>query len=1429
MVGLSFRAFLFVILILGGAPMAYTQVESSTEGSSDFNQDQVDSLLRLIETALMDPDPRKRSSAVESLAHHHLEEVKKTFFNVIENELKNQRPNKYILQATLNALADDFLHQGDVTHLNLLKQKLEDKLPDEVWLINLVVRLKTEAANNEEFDLERLPQEDTGLLGKVRQAFMDGILDEDTAKAVLIATEGDLTKSAVDRDADPLSPRIIPRKKQATRALEVLARMKGRIPVFTGEAGVGKTALAEETALKIYKRDFEDFGVFIREFPENTVVLKTSAARISRLARSDQENAQASALEMYLSSIKEVEKKLKVNIIIYIDEMHTLSTAQLNALKPYADALDGTRLIGSTTHKEYMFMVAEDRAVQRRLEEIDVPELSEEETFQVIKEGWASAMERRYHVRLEDDLIREFIPVASELRPDLSRPEAQIKTFQDFVIAKSREFKATSEKSLVPTIPMIREYAGSISGVPINPNDTRELVRYLDEGRQKLREKVIGQNHLVEAVADSWQAVLTSDPEKAAQSIMVLGSTGIGKSLTAATAAEVFLGSKEKVLTVDCTAYMTGDLSLNSLIGAPPGTISSDKTKGVLPEFLSGVGKHSGVIILNEVDKASPDLQTRLMEMIDSGILTGGDGRQYRLRRHLVVMTSNRNADRIFNRNLGHLLTPEEMETRATSFSEGQLREFFIQSNGYAMDDKGKLKPEIVNRIDKWVVAKPLVIEEVVEIGFLEAKSLRETSHKRYRLDIELSRDLVHYLAEVSFVPADGARPVRKKVERSFSQIQSVVWKNVDDIENKRILAQIERTREGDAKITVDLVDDSGRVSRLGTIDEDDPTKFMALADPRFVKKLQNLRTDLQGQIYGQDEAIEEVVTAVQGRAARPFEQAPVSIWLMGQTGNGKTALGKALANSLFSSPERARSLKLGDVQSRFDFNDIFSPPKGIVGSDELGRFEEILQSFPDGGVIIWDEIGNMGRSALPNEREALFMKLYDIFGEGTWTSPLGKTYDLSKYVMVLTSNDGEELFAGVESPDLIQTIRRENAKRGKLRHRLQKKNVPEAFLNRISTLVLTNPLVEETREFVTQKFLSEIEKQYEETYPMQINYTQELVQSIGNWFFPPGDNARGAERFVKRRISDLIAEYVIENRDALMERAETDPLKIEIRLEALFEAPKPWAMESEERVEPKFKLSLVDLRSGEELKSKTHVANGGIRLTPKRNAWNTSIHEAGHALVNEYLGEPRGELAFLTIESRGSYGGYARYDNDKKGRTESLNDIIKAIAVMAAGRVATEVHDLEGVIGWAGSPNSDKGQMDTMAFKAIVVFGLVEGLTNLVPDIEKGLSDYSSLDESSKVHVQDAINNIVGRAVRLAHLILSAPDLKQTTKDLAQALMDKGSITQEMYQALIKNRPGIDQNAVKEILRGAAGSLCAQYVENFGGVENEANAGSAE
>ncbi len=610
----------------------------------------------------------------------------------------------------------------------------------------------------------------------------------------------DLTAKAARNEIDP----VIGRHDEIERVIQILLRRSKNNPCLIGEPGVGKTAIAEGLALKITRNEVPELLKGKR-----IVCLDLTGMVAGTKYRGDFE-------ERIKACIDEVIKSK--DIILFIDEVHNLigtgsaegAVDAANILKPTL-ARGELQLIGATTLEEYRKHIEKDSALERRFQPVKVGEPNEEEALQILF-GLRDRYEAHHKVKITDEALKSavslssryisdrFLPdkaidlideAASKVRlrsytapPEIKELEDRLKdvneekaaaiSSQDFEVAAGLRDK---EKELMSKITVARsqwketssavgeevgakEVAEIISGwtgIPLSEISKQEGQRLLDM-EKLLHERIIGQHKAVSAVARAIRRSRSGlkDPKRPMGSFIFLGPTGVGKTeLCKALGATVF-GDENAVIRFDMSEFMEKH-NASRLVGAPPGYVGHDQG-GQLTEKVRR--KPYSVILFDEIEKAHPDVFNMLLQILDDGILTDGQGRRVDFKNTVIIMTSNLGADIIAGNG------------KSIGFAQsGTLSDTSVESSVMA-ELKKTFRPEFLNRIDEIIVFNRLQKNEIKQIA---EKMLLTLSDKLDKMEIsmEFTDALSAFIADKGYDPVYGARPLRRAIQTKVEDLLS--------------------------------------------------------------------------------------------------------------------------------------------------------------------------------------------------------------------------------------------------------------------------------------------------------------------------------------------------------------------------------------------------------------------------------------------------------------------------------------------------------------------------------------------------------------------------------------------------------------------------------------------------------------------------------
>lgn len=1090
---------------------------------------------------------------------------------------------------------------------------------------------------------------------------------------------------------------VLYRDAEADRVMDILIRAKGPFPILVGLAGVGKTTVVERINQKIIDGDFPQTSVY-KEYFSNAEIIETSASKISTLAKSNDNNSQAEAVRMFLEATIALQKEMGRPLIIYIDEIHMLQKPQIEAMLTYLDSSSETvRIIGATNSEKLQFITKTNEAFDRRKEEVGVEEFTEEQTRNLLRNAMNSILEKKYNVTISDEAVEAALRQAPTARPNNRRPEGPFKLLQDVAIALHRK----NVGALVPVKDTdVYDMVKKITGLPVNPHNIQDFDDFILEVKNKVKAKVIGRDQIIDRIFDNHVSDILISDSRRPKVIVDVGTTGTGKSHLGENIALNLFRSKSHFFEIDGTAFQNGGFDDNSLFGAPNGVLSSDTSSGSLMEWLDDPsrGKFGGVIVINEGEKMNEKVWKRLMEFFDKGQIAGGDGKFRFANRHLVIITSNRGAKQIFPDSI-EKWSEQEIDKRLENTTSDQIKKYFTSATDGK--DEFKLPPEVVGRVDEFMASRPSTRQTAIGVAQLVAKDRLEQYKEKYGISLTVSDKLIEYLALARWNINEGNRPIKRTVEeflgKSFSEARRV-WKlskgSTAHLElylpHVGAMAQIQITADGREPI----------FSEAPQAKQDNP-----FLDKELIATLQNLPTVMGKQVIGQDEAINSLVQSIWAQRMNKISR-PISMFVVGPTGLGKTELGRALANGLYGSSDRVGILSLGDVANDIDLNKKMGPPPGIVGATQQWEFEKLLASNPEGGVIIFDEASNMGGGS-KEMKAALFKRLYEIVEEGKWQSPANSSivYDLRKYTFIFTGNDAEKLFQGLTDDDLRLATWTRNKSREQVRRLLIEAGVPEAFIGRMCDLILMKPPTKEEQKQISEKIIKIETGKFQKNYPtVKIKYDQNFKSQMAESFFTHDKGGRSVRDIVELRLAALISMLMVQS--GVEPTADQGDVEVTLTLTDNLKK-KPFVRDAD--FKRKVELGASIRQNGKDLGKKSidlvEYANSRP-LFDLEAAKSFAFHEVGHALMNE-PSVTGNKLAFVTIYGGRmkeiNYLGYARYEPiENKVVSPTPKSVLFEMAGLYAGSKAEELAGYEKSAGW----HNDLEKIRDLAQRYFIDFG---------------------------------------------------------------------------------------------------------------------------
>ncbi len=638
------------------------------------------------------------------------------------------------------------------------------------------------------------------------QKAFESVLSEEKGKDGKAAGLGDLADFAVDLNERAKQGKIDPvigRKEEISRVIQILSRRSKNNPVLIGEPGVGKTAIAEGLAQRIVDND-------VPEILKNCHVISLN---MSSVVAGTQYRGQ---FEERLKKVIDEVKKHQ-DWILFVDEIHTLvgagategSMDAANIMKP-ALARGELRCIGATTLKEYKKYIEKDAALERRFQPVKVGEPTVEETIEILN-GLRDRYEAFHKAKITDEAIRlaaelsdryitdRFLPdkaidvvdeAAAKVRMEASStPEGlrkkeeelanvlkekeaavssqdfekaaiyrdQAKKLTEEVDGLKKNWKGADQEHLTVTAEDVAEVVSKWTGVPVQnlkKSDSERLLHLEEE----LHKRVIGQEEAVHAVAKAIRRARAGmkDPRRPIGSFLFLGSTGVGKTELAKALAECLFGSDKSLIRFDMSEYMEKH-EVSRLVGAPPGYVGYEEGGQLTDQVRRNP---YSVILFDEVEKAHADFFNILLQVLDDGRLTDGQGRTVDFTNCVIIMTSN----------LGSMHLKDQMKQLGFKTDEGKEKteEDFEHTKEVILSDvKRAFRPEFINRIDEIIVFRPLSEENLKSIVKLLLKKVQEKLDQ-FHLMLDVSEKAEAHLIRNGSDFEYGARPLKRTIQKEI-------------------------------------------------------------------------------------------------------------------------------------------------------------------------------------------------------------------------------------------------------------------------------------------------------------------------------------------------------------------------------------------------------------------------------------------------------------------------------------------------------------------------------------------------------------------------------------------------------------------------------------------------------------------------------------
>ncbi|MBR5385891.1 MAG: ATP-dependent Clp protease ATP-binding subunit, partial [Bacteroidales bacterium] len=548
----------------------------------------------------------------------------------------------------------------------------------------------------------------------------------------------DLTRAAREGKLDP----VVGRDTEISRVIEILGRRKKNNPMLIGEPGVGKSAIVEGIALRIASGEISPALV-----KKRLVSLDIASVVAGTKYRGDFEKR-----------LKGIIKEAASNpdLILFIDEFHTIvgaggaqgSLDAANMLKP-ALARGEIQCIGATTMDEFTKIVEKDGALDRRFQKIVVEPTDVKQSIAIL-EHLAPNYEEFHHVTYTHDAIEASVRLTDRYITDKSLPDKAIDAMDEAGSMVRLNLARKRSRSGIVDVEDIATVISKMTGVPVNKVAETEGNRLI-KMKNKLQSRIIGQDEAIDTVVRAIQRNRAGlkDPARPIGTFLFFGPTGVGKTQLARSLAEYLFDSEDNMVRIDMSEYME-KFSVSRLIGAPPGYVGYEEG-GQLSERVRR--KPYCVVLLDEIEKAHPDIFNLLLQVMDEGRLTDSNGRTVNFKNTIVIMTSNIGTRELeeYGKGIGFATAGKDLDADRKNVVNKAVKKAF--------------PPEFINRVDEQIFFNSLNKDNIESIIDIELKDLRERAEEAgYRLHITPTAK--RFVADAGYDPSYGARPLKRAITK---------------------------------------------------------------------------------------------------------------------------------------------------------------------------------------------------------------------------------------------------------------------------------------------------------------------------------------------------------------------------------------------------------------------------------------------------------------------------------------------------------------------------------------------------------------------------------------------------------------------------------------------------------------------------------------
>ena len=582
---------------------------------------------------------------------------------------------------------------------------------------------------------EETPDEEEAPQIRIRAVREEEQKEEEKEGAALEEFGYDITKAAREGRLDPL----VGRDDEIQRVIQILGRRRKNNPMLVGDPGVGKSAIVEGIAIKIINGDIPPVLA-----DKRLISLDLGSIVAGTKYRGDFEKRLKSIINEVASS---------PDVILFIDEFHTIvgaggasgSLDAANMLKP-ALARGDIQCIGATTMDEFRKIVEKDGALDRRFQKIVVEHTDIQQTISILGKLKAN-YEKHHNVAYTDEALEACVRMSDRYISDRCLPDKAIDAMDE---AGSMVRLKNPKKTGCVTAEDVAEVISKMTGIPSGRVAEGESAR-LVKMREKISRRIIGQDEAIDKVVRAIQRNRAGikDPGKPIGTFIFFGPTGVGKTQLAKSLAEYLFDSEDNMIRLDMSEYME-KFNVSRLIGAPPGYVGFEEG-GQLSERVRR--KPYCVVLLDEIEKAHPDMFNLLLQVMDEGRLTDSNGRTVSFRNTILIMTSN-----VGSRELDEYGSGVGFNTAARN----------VQVNRRSVLEKAVKKafpPEFINRVDEQVFFNPLTKEDIGKIIDIELRGLKKRVQEA-GFELSITAGARRFVADAGYDPNYGARPLKRAIQK---------------------------------------------------------------------------------------------------------------------------------------------------------------------------------------------------------------------------------------------------------------------------------------------------------------------------------------------------------------------------------------------------------------------------------------------------------------------------------------------------------------------------------------------------------------------------------------------------------------------------------------------------------------------------------------